>query len=139
MPRLYAILDAARRKLDSALYDIRHMVQADLFDSELDAAKELVKHGHLRAAGAVSGVVLEEHLQEVCNSHSIPFRKKSPTIADYNNALKDKGIIDVSKWRHNQWLGDIRNKCAHSKENEPTTEDVKKLIDGVSEVIKTLS
>ena len=137
--RQYAILVAARKRLDSSLYDIRYMVQADLFDSELDAAKQLVKYGHLRAAGAVAGVVLEKHLQGVCNNHSIPFRKKSPTIADYNGALKDKGVIDVSKWRHNQWLGDIRNKCTHTKEDEPTKDDVKKLIDGVSEVTKTLS
>ena len=68
--RQYAILDAARKRLDSSLYDIRYMVQADLFDSELDAAKQLLKFGHFRAAGAVSGVVLEKHLQGICNSHS---------------------------------------------------------------------
>ena len=44
------------------MFDIRQLVQADLFDSELDAADELGKKKFTRAAGALAGVVLERHL-----------------------------------------------------------------------------
>ena len=54
----YSILKAVRSRFDSSLHDMRQFIQADLFDSELDAAKELVKFGFLRSAGAVAGVVL---------------------------------------------------------------------------------
>ena len=47
------------------------LVQADLFDNELDAAAELNDKGFRRAAGAVAGVVLEEHLETVCEQHNI--------------------------------------------------------------------
>ena len=36
-----AILGAVRARFESSLFDIRQLVQADLFDSELDAAGEL--------------------------------------------------------------------------------------------------
>lgn len=52
-----AILDAVKRRFESSLFDIRQLVQADLFDSELDAARELAKHRFLRAGGAIAGVV----------------------------------------------------------------------------------
>ena len=38
-----AILKAAYARFDSALFEIRQLVQADLFDSEIDAARELLK------------------------------------------------------------------------------------------------
>lgn len=57
-----AILGAVASRFESSLFDIRQIVQADLFDSELDAARELAKHGFLRGAGAVAGVIIEKHL-----------------------------------------------------------------------------
>src|SRR3977135_1707721 len=36
-----AILKAVKARFESSLFDIRQLVQSDLFDSELDAAKEL--------------------------------------------------------------------------------------------------
>jgi hypothetical protein len=50
-----AILKAVKARFESSLFDIRQLVQSDLFDSELDAAKELAKHGFARAAGALAG------------------------------------------------------------------------------------
>jgi hypothetical protein len=44
--------------------DIKVMVQAGLFDSDLDAAGELAKNKFTRAAGASAGVVLERHLAQ---------------------------------------------------------------------------
>ena len=91
-----AIVEAAQDRFDSSLYDIRHMVQADLLDSELEAAEHLAKSKFFRAAGAVAGVVLERHLGEVCVYRKIPISKKNPTISDFNEALKAGG---VSKFR----------------------------------------
>jgi hypothetical protein len=63
------IVTAAKQRLESSLFDIRALVQADLFDNELDAAEELNRKGFQRGAGAVAGVVLEGHLSTVCDQH----------------------------------------------------------------------
>jgi hypothetical protein len=133
-----AILKSVKTRFESSLFDIRLLVQADLFDSELDAAKELAKNGFARAAGALAGVVLERHLSQVCNNHGTKVAKKTPTISDLNDALKSASVIDVPQWRFIQLLGDIRNLCDHSKANEPTIEQVNDLIEGVIKITKTV-
>ena len=125
-------------RFKSSLFDIRQIVQADLFDSELESAKALVKHGFLRAGGAIAGVVMERHLAEVCENHAIQLRKKTPVIADFNDELKKAEVIDVPQWRFNQLLADIRNLCDHNKNTEPTNEQVTDLVDGVMKLTKTL-
>jgi hypothetical protein len=131
------ILGAVKVRFESSLHDIRHIVQADLFNSELDAAKGLLKAGFQRAAGVVAGVVLERHLQDICAAHSIT-AKKNPTIGDLNDALKAADTIDVPMWRQIQRLGDLRNLCGHKKDREPTKEEVVELIDVTDKVIKSV-
>jgi hypothetical protein len=133
-----AIVSSINRRFESSLFEIKQLVQADLFDSELDAARELIKHKFIRAAGAVAGVVLEKHLAQVCENHGVKITKKHPAISDLNEALKAAEVIDVPQWRYNQHLGDIRNLCDHHKTTEPSIEQVNDLITGVAKVIKTL-
>ena len=66
-----SILGAVESRFESSLHDVRQLVRADLFDSELEMAGELLKTGFLRAAGAVAGVVLEKHLGQVAENHSV--------------------------------------------------------------------
>lgn len=132
------ILKAVRARFESSLLDIRQVVQADLFDSEIDAARELLKHGFLRGAGAIAGVVLEKHLGQVADNHNVKTRKKHPTINDFNDLLKSGGVIEVPTWRQIQRLGDLRNLCDHKKQREPTREEVEELIDGAEKATKTL-
>jgi hypothetical protein len=133
-----AILQSVKARFESSLFDIRQLVQADLFDSELDAAKELLRQKFTRAAGALAGVVLERHLAQVCENHSVKIAKKDPGISDLNDALKKATVLDVSQWRFMQHLGDIRNLCDHSKKVEPTAEQVDDFISGVMKVTKTV-
>jgi len=133
-----AILKSAYARLDSLLSDITGVLRADLFDNSIDAARSLLKAKHLRAAGRVAGVVLENHLSTTCDNHQIRIRKKNPTIADYNDSLKNEGILDIPTWRWIQRLGDIRNLCCHAKERDPTIEEVQELIDGVEKATKTI-
>lgn len=90
-----AILESIKPRFNSSLFEIQQLVQADLFDSELESAKELAKNKYLRAAGAVAGVVIESHLAQVCQDHAIKFRKKHLTISDFNDELKAQNTIDV--------------------------------------------
>ncbi|MFC4214296.1 hypothetical protein ACFP4H_17680 [Pseudophaeobacter arcticus] len=132
------IAKAARDALKSKLVDLTAVLQADLFDSEVEAAASLGKAGHLRAAGAVCGVVIEKHLHHVCDVHSITIRKKNPGISDLNELLKGAAIIAVPQWRFIQYLGDIRNVCDHAKGREPTKEEIEDLVVGTAKVLKTI-
>jgi hypothetical protein len=133
-----AILASVKERFESSLFNISELVQADLFDSELDAAKELSKKKFARAAGALAGVVLERHLSQVCENHNIRIRKKAPGISDLNGALKENNVIEIPDWRFIQHLADIRNLCDHNKDKEPSVEQVDDLIAGVMKVIKTI-
>lgn len=132
------IVDAARERFESSLFDIKRLLQADLFDSELDAAKELNQKGFTRGAGAVAGVVLEGHLSEVCANHKITISKKNPGINDLNQLLKDNQILDIPDWRFIQHLADLRNLCDHDKKKDPTKEDIDDLITGANKIIKKI-
>lgn len=134
----YKILSSAKERFKSVLFDIKDIVQADIFDSELETAKELNKKGFIRAAGAVTGVVLEKHLAHVCSLHNLKSRKAHPSIAEWNQLLKDNDILDTPAWRFIQHLGDIRNLCDHGKEREPTKEEVNEFIAGVDKITKTV-
>ena len=132
------ILKATQRRLESSLFDIKQIVQADLFNNELEAATELNKKGFVRGAGAIAGVVLEGHLSQVCKNHNIRINKKNPTINDFNELLKESEIIEVKDWRFIQHLGDLRNLCDHKKEKEPSKQDIEDLINGTDKMCKTL-
>ncbi len=134
-----AIVEAAKTRFESSLFEIRQLVQADVFDSEVGAARELAKNNFLRAAGAMAGVVLEKHLRQVCDDRSISVTKKTAGIGDLNVLLKDNSVIDVPQWRHISMLGDIRNLCVHKRSKEPTDTQVADLIDGTDKVLKTVA
>ncbi len=132
-----AILKSVRKRFESSLFNIQQFVRADLFDSELDAAKYLNENGFSRAAGALAGVVLESHLNQVCQNHLLTL-KKNPTISNYNDILYSNKIIDIQIFRKIQHLADIRNNCDHKKITEPTAEDAEDMINGVTKIIKNL-
>ena len=132
------ILESATGRFESSLFDIKKILQADIFDTEIESARELLKNGYERAAGTIAGLVLETHLAQVCASHNLTLSKKNPSISDYNDALKDSNVIEVPDWRLIQHLTDIRNLCAHKKKRDPKKEEVESLIDGVDKVCKTV-
>lgn len=132
------ILKSIERRFESSLFDIAQLAQADLFDSELEAAKELNKNKFSRGAGAIAGVVLEKHLAQVLLNHNLKTTKKNSSISDLNDNLKTSGVYDTPTWRKIQHLGDIRNLCDHNKAREPKLEEVDDLITGVEAIIKTV-
>ncbi|MBL7130088.1 MAG: hypothetical protein ISS45_01565 [Candidatus Omnitrophica bacterium] len=132
------ILESAKKRFESSLFEIKQLLQSDIFDNELAAAEELLKKGFVRGAGAVAGVILESHLSQVCENHKKNMKKKNPSINDYNDLLKQEGVIDVPNWRFIQHLADLRNLCDHKKKKEPTKEEIGDLIKGVDKIIKTI-
>lgn len=134
----FYIVESLKERFESSLYNIKQLLQADVFDSEIDSARELCKKGFYRAAGAICGVVIEKHLSEVCTQHQIKVTKKNPGINDYNELLKSNNAIDIPAWRNIQRLADLRNMCDHHKDIEPTKDNIEELIAGTDKILKTI-
>lgn len=134
-----AIIYGAHSLASDRLADIEATLLYEILGDELGAAEDLLKAGALRAAGAISGVAIEQHLKAVCSAHEIKLKKRNPGLGDFNQALRDAEIIDVPTWRRHQALGDIRNICVHSRSEEPSKDQVRELIDGAKRVIAEVS
>lgn len=131
---LRSVLDRSETILD----DIRGALLAEIQDDEVDTAEGLLKV-NIRAAGALAGVILESHLQNIADGHGIKIAKKAPTIADLNDPLKAAGIYETAVWRKISYLADIRNMCSHKKTTDPSADQAKELVDGVRWVVKNVA
>jgi hypothetical protein len=134
----HSIVQSVIDRLESSLVDIRGTIYSELLDDEIQAASTLRKI-NLRAAGALCGVIIERHLQNLATKHLIKMTKVNPAISDLNEALKAADVIDLSVWRKISFLGDIRNICSHKKDKDPTTTQVDDLIDGANWLTKNVN
>ena len=133
------ILKAIRQNADHALFNLESEIQHRVYKSEMEIARDLKKQKYLRAAGAIAGVILEVHLKNVVINKGIMPKKKNPGISDYNEALKDAKAYEVATWRQVQMCGDIRNKCVHPKETEPTGYEIDTIISSAEIIIATVN
>ena len=138
MEQQISIISSCSDIIDSKIADIEGVLQAELFSSELEMSRDMLKKNYTRVAGALAGVTLEIHLKKVCKNHNVTFRKSHPTITDFNEELRRVELIDVPTWRLIQRLGDIRNMSVHSKEREPTADEIEDLIRGCEKLIAEL-
>jgi len=133
------IIEGIKENAQNILYHLETEIHFGLLKSEINVAQELKKHKQLRVSGALLGVVIENHLKLSCSNHKITFRKKNPTISDYNEALKKDNVIDTVMWRLISRCSDIRNYCVHSKEREPTSDEIDDLIRATEKIISEIS
>jgi len=133
-----AIFRSIANRLDSVIEDVTSELRREVFDSDIEAAKKLLKGNHLRAAGAVCGVVLEKHLAVVCKARGVLLQKKDPTIGEYAAALKTAQIVSLQMFKKIDTIGTLRNLCCHHKGSEPTVAEVQDLITGTIDVLNSV-
>lgn len=91
------------------LTSIKRLVQAELFDSELDQARELLRSGYKGPAAVVAGIVLETAIRDLCNQHEIANAK----LDKMNSELAKAGVYTKLQQKKITALADIRNSAAH--------------------------
>lgn len=94
-------------------------------------AKVLFKTGHFPSAGAMAGVILEQHLKALCEIQTPPLKLRGNTIDPLSETLKSAQIYDQTQHRRIQVMGDIRNRCSHSVSRPASKEEVWELIEDV--------
>jgi hypothetical protein len=105
-------------------------------NTHVAAAESLLNAGHVRAAGAVAGVLLEGHLKVLCDRQTPPVTYlPTAAISKLNDALRNANVYDMVQWRKVQYMGDIRNQCDHAGMN-PRPEDVRDLIAEVKKFVE---
>jgi hypothetical protein len=109
------------------LVSIRSLVQAEVFDSELEQASEFLKQGYLVAAAVTAGVVLETALRDLCVGNRIPTGKLDKMNAD----LAKAGVYNSLTQKKITALAAIRNSAAHGHPEQFQAHDVAAMISDV--------
>ena len=113
-----------------SLEEIRSLV-AELFDGELEQAKELLASGQKAAAAVVAGVVLKTALRGLYGDRGIPVGKLDKISADLANA----GVYDKLMHKRVTTLAEIQNKAAHGDTAGFNDADVRGMITDVERFV----
>ena len=109
-------------------------------------ADHLLQQGYKDPAAVIIGSVLEEHLRQLCNANSISTEFKNnkgiliPKKADRLNSdlVKENVYSKLDQKAVTMWL-DLRNKAAHGKYDEYTSEQVTNMYSGITEFMARMS
>ncbi|MFN3735193.1 DUF4145 domain-containing protein [Comamonas testosteroni] len=129
---LKAIFMAAREDYEGGyLRSTRSLIQAEVFDSELEQAQALLDAGYKSPSAVVAGVVLETSLRELCDRHSIPHGKLDKMNAD----LAKEGVFNKLQQKRITAIADVRNLAAHGKPDEFSEADVSDMIRDITRFV----
>lgn len=133
--QMKSVFMAAKEDFEGGyLNSVRNLIQAEVFDNELDQAKELLKSGYAAAAAVVAGVVLETTLRNMCCDNGIPLGKLDKMNAD----LAKKGIYNGLVQKRITALAGIRNSAAHGKVDEFSKDDVNLMINEIEKFVASI-
>ena len=136
--RLIPILRAAEDDLKNGfLITIKQLVQADVFDSELEQAKSLLQNGYKNAAAVIAGTVLETAIKEICLNNSIELDRKK--LTHLNDELAKVGFYNKLQQKQITALADIRNNAAHGDYDQFTQKHVERMIEDIERFLLTYS
>jgi hypothetical protein len=113
------------------LNSMKSIVQAEIFDIELDQAKELLNKGYYVAAAVIAGVVIETGLRELCINNNIIVGK----LNKMNDDLAKKGIYNSLIQKQITAIAGIRNSAAHGKIDEFNIDQVKNMINEIENIL----
>jgi len=123
--RLRAILLAAKADFDGGhMTSMSAIIHAEVFDSELDQARALLKSGYKTPAAVIAGVVIETAIRQLCANRGIAAGKLDKMNADLCKA----GLYTLLVQKRVTALADIRNNAAHGHPDKFNDDDVDDMI-----------
>jgi hypothetical protein len=125
------ILRAAKDDYENGhLFELRRLVEAEVFDDFLEQAEHLFDSGYFQAAAVVAGCVLEDGLRKLCVANQVAVAPK-PKLDTMNADLAKAGVFSVLIQKRITALADLRHKAAHGKWTEFTRDDVKEMVQAI--------
>jgi hypothetical protein len=129
---LLAVFTAAREDYEGGyLNSVKSLVQAEVFGSEIEQARELHQNGYIVAAAVIAGVVLETTLRQICDNYGIGTGSLNKMNAD----LTKIGAYNLLVQKRITTLADIRNNAAHGRDGEFSADDVSEMIKQVENFV----
>lgn len=129
---MMAIFEGAREDFQGGyLISIHDLIQADVFESQLEQASELLRSKYPVAAAVIAGVVLETTIRGLCTRNQI----QNGTLDRMNADPAKAGVYNSIMQKRVTHLAAVRNSAAHGNETEFRTYDVKAMIDEVEQFL----
>lgn len=126
--RMKAVFLAVKEDFEGGyLVSYRSLVQAEVFTSELDQAREQLSSGYKTPAAVIAGIVLETKLRDMCTALGISLGKLDKMNADLAKAQ----AYNSTQQKRITAIAGVRNSAAHGKPEEFTPADVQGMIDDV--------
>ena len=132
LKELKAIFLAAKEDFEGGfMTSVRQLVQAEVFDTELDQARELLKGGYASAAAVIAGVVLETSMRNLCKDAGI----EPASLNKMNADLTKAGVYNLLIQKRITAMADIRNSAAHGHPDQFSPADVTDMISYVENFV----
>lgn len=137
-----SILKAVKAEIQNGwLGELKGVITAEVFADFLEMAEYLLDEGYKDAAAVMIGSVLEEHLRQLCASHTVDTHQLKGTdsipkkASQLNDDLRKASVYELIDNRQvSAWL-DIRNSAAHGHYGDYTLDQVKFMLQGVMNFI----
>jgi hypothetical protein len=124
----FGVLFAAKEDYQKdALFDVKKMIAADVFEEFLEQADYLLGSSYYGPAAVIAGSVLEDGLRKLCGRAGIAL-PANPKLDLMNVELVKAGTYDKLTQKQVAALADLRNKAAHGKWNEFDAAHVQNMI-----------
>jgi hypothetical protein len=132
LSRLRAVFLAAKEDFEGGyLSSIRNLVQAEVFSTELEQARELLTAGYRAPAAVICGVVLETNLRTLCEARGLASGKLDKMNADLAKAGQYNSLVQ----KRITALAAIRNSAAHGNSADFDDKDVQSMIEEVERLV----
>lgn len=131
--RLRAVFLAAKEDFEGGyLSSVRNLVQAEVFSTELEQARELHVAGYRAPAAVICGVVLEANLRALCEAHGLAIGKLDKMNADLAKVGQYNSLVQ----KRITALAAIRNSAAHGNFADFDDKDVLSMIEDVERLVE---
>ena len=129
--QILGILMAAKNDYEHGyLFDVKKLIEADIFVDFLDQAETLLNGGYHIPAASLAGAVLEDTLRKICDHRNIEYSDKT-NINSLNMLLVKDGAYNKLIQKEITAKADIRNNADHGNFDQFNPSDVKDMVSWV--------
>ena len=137
MSHYLSVLRALSEELQLGfLFGVEMLVSKGILNTIIEEARTLLQAKYKDAAAIYCRVIIETSLKKLCDKNKVTYRKKEK-ISTISQKLRKKGYLNLSEWRQIQAWTDLGNSAAHGKFSDYTEDDVKNMLNGIENFLKT--
>jgi len=130
--QLAGILQGAKHDLEAGmLFDIRRLVQAEVFVDFIEMSEYLLDQGYKDASAVLLGAVLEDSLRKLAESNGVPTNGSNGrplTMDPLNAGLAKSGVYGQLIQKQVTSWANLRNDAAHGNSDAYDADQVRQML-----------